>query len=157
TIPLPTTVASGTKLTGTATISGDTSEFGGNVTAALMPDLGITKTDGLTFYRPGQTLTYTIVVTNTGSSGVVGANVSDVLPPAISSASWTCAATGGASCAPSGTGTINATVTVPVNGTLTYTVTATVAAGATGNLVNTAVVTPPAGVIDPIAGNTTAT
>ncbi len=57
-------------------------------------------------------------------------------------------ATGGASgCdpAPSNAANFTDTVDLPVGGTITYTVTALIGAGATGNLVNTVTVTPPAG------------
>ena len=57
---------------------------------------------------------------------------------------------GGAVCgAPSGTGNINATVTVPVGGTLTFTATGTIDPAFTGTLINTAQVVPAAGTSDP--------
>jgi uncharacterized repeat protein (TIGR01451 family) len=121
-------------------------------------DLGITKTDGVTSVAPGNTTTYTIVVSNSGPSSVTGAAVTDVLPAAISSATFTAVGSGGASgFTASGSGNINDTVNLPVGSTITYTLHATVAANATGNLMNTATVTPPAGVTDPNPGNNSAT
>ena len=119
-------------------------------------DLAITKTDGVTSVVPGGTTTYTIVVTNTGPGDAVGATVSDPLPAAISSATWTCVPSGG-SCTASGSGSINDTVNVPVGAALTYTVVANIASSATGSLVNTATVIPPAGVTDPNLSNNSAT
>lgn len=120
-------------------------------------NLGITKTDGLTTVSPGQRVTYTVVVSNAGPNAANGATVADVLPAALSGATWTCVAAGGATCTSAGSGNLADTVTVPVGGTATYTISATLAATATGTLANTATVTPPAGVLDPVPGNNTAT
>ena len=120
-------------------------------------DLAITKTDGVTTAVPGTTTTYTIVVSNAGTSDAIGASVTDTLPAAITSASWSCVATGGGSCTASGTGNISDTVNVPVGATLTYTVLAGIAPGATGTLTNTATDTAPAGATDTNPGNNSAT
>lgn len=55
-------------------------------------DLRITIDDGVTEAVPGTTVTYTITATNAGPSDVAGATVADNLPAALTSASWTCAA-----------------------------------------------------------------
>ncbi len=115
---------------------------------SVRTDLSITKTDNITYYLKSGTLTYVIVVSNDGPADVIGAIVADTFPSQIASATWVCSATGSAACSASGNGNINDTVDMPVGSTLTYTVTATVTAGATGNLVNTATVTPPTGVIE---------
>jgi uncharacterized repeat protein (TIGR01451 family) len=44
-------------------------------------DLTVTKQDGLTTLTRGQSVTYTITVTNTGPSAATAVNVSDTLPP----------------------------------------------------------------------------
>ncbi len=111
-------------------------------TLAAVADLAITKTDGVATAVPGQAVSYTIVVSNSGPSDALGATVTDALPPAIGTATWTCVASGG-SCSASGTGNISDTVNVPAGASLTYTVVATVASGASGNLANTATVVPP--------------
>jgi Domain of unknown function DUF11 len=97
------------------------------------------------------------VVTNAGPSLATGAQVTDPFPPELTNVLWTCAASMGSSCPASGSGLINATITVSPGGTLTFTVNATVASDATGMLVNTVTVTPPAGVADSNAANNKAT
>ena len=57
-------------------------------------------------YVPGGDLTYTIAVTNSGPSDVVGARVQDVFPPALAAFTWACA-----TCTPgSGAGSIDTTL-----------------------------------------------
>jgi hypothetical protein len=70
-------------------------------------------------------------------------------PAQISDASWSCAGAGGGVCTASGTGNISDLVNLPVGSSVTYTIQVTIAAGASGNLVNTASVSVPAGFTDP--------
>ena len=88
---------------------------------------------------------------------VTGAAVADTFPAALTAVTWTCSGTNGGTCTASGSGNLNDLATLPLNGSVTYTVSATVDLGARGTVVNTATVTPPAGVIDPITSNNTAT
>lgn len=118
-------------------------------------DLSITVTDGVTTATPGGTVNYTITASNAGPTAVTGATVADTFPAALS-CTWTCAATGG-SCPPSGSGNINGPVNLAVGGSVVYTAACAVVASATGTLSNTATVTAPSGVPDPIAGNNSAT
>jgi LPXTG-site transpeptidase (sortase) family protein len=157
--------ATGT-LVNTATITppvGTTDPNPGNNSATdtdtpnLQADLSVTKTDGVTTYTPGGNTTYTIIVSNSGPSAVIGATFIDTFPVEITSASWTCVGGGGGTCTASGTGNINDSLDLPVGGSVTYTVTATINASATGNLTNTATITPPVGTTDPTPGNNTAT
>ena len=121
-------------------------------------DLSITKDDGVTTYNPGASITYTIVVSNTGPDAVTGATVTDSFDSSkLNSISWTCSASPGATCTASGAGNINDTVDLPVGATVTYTVNANINGGATGDLVNTASISVPAGVNDPDTGNNSAT
>ncbi len=123
-------------------------------------DLSITKTDLVPTYTPGGKVTYTIVVGNAGPDGAVAAKVSDPVTARaqVLSASWMCVGAGGATCSPDTVaGDIDDKVDLPVGGTVTYTLTATLRANATGNLVNTATVAPPAGTTDPGPGPDTAT
>ncbi|MFV0564583.1 MAG: hypothetical protein ACK5NB_01985 [Flavobacteriaceae bacterium] len=124
-------------------------------------DLSITKTDGVDTYMPGTTVTYTIVVSNAGPDTVTDASVVDAVPTGIPAAnvSYTAVVSTGSTTNVTGTqtGGINDLVTLPVNGTVTYTVTVNVPTDYTGDLVNTAAVTSPAGSTDPDDTNNTAT
>ncbi len=126
------------------------SSAGSSETTVIGPDLAIVKTDNTTTYIPGGATTYTITVTNSGSGAITGAVVTDTFPAAITAATWSCLASAGSSCAtPTGAGNINTTVNLLPLGTATFTVTASISGAATGNLVNTGVVTPPAGINNP--------
>ncbi len=156
--------ATGT-LVNTATVAvpgGATDPTPGNNSATdtdtLTPqaNLSITKTDGVTTAVPGGSVTYTIVASNAGPSNASGSTVADTFPASLT-ATWTCAGAGGGTCTAAGAGTINDTVNLPVGASVTYTVTAAISAAATGSLVNTATVTAPGGVTDPVPGNNSAT
>ncbi len=120
---------------------------------AAIADLRLSKDDGQSVVAPGSTLTYTITVDNDGPSPVIDALVEDTLPPTLSNVSWTCQPSAGAVCSASDLGNLSDTVDLPPGGRLIYRVVATVAPDAVGLLVNSAQVTPPAGVTDPNPGN----
>ena len=80
------------------------------------------------------------------------------MPVNLANAMWTCAATAGAVCTTvSGFGDVNATVDVPVGGEITITVAADISTAATGQLTNTAVVSPSLGTTDPSLDDNTST
>jgi len=86
----------------------------------------------------GQTLTYTLTVTNAGASPVSGVSVSQAFPAELdlATATWTCNA-GGGTCTASGTGALSDSgVTVAAGGSVTYTLTATVLADSTSSQVD---------------------
>jgi uncharacterized repeat protein (TIGR01451 family) len=116
-------------------------------------DLGVTMTDNATNVSQGQTLTYTVVVTNGGPNAVVGATVTDTFPATLSGAIWTCVASAGSTCAASGSGNLNTPVSLLVGGTATYTILTTVAAPAPGTVSNTVSVAVPVGASDPDPSN----
>src|SRR5262249_37412995 len=120
-------------------------------------DLSITKTDGKSSVTPGQSDTYTIVVSNSGPSTVTGATVADLFPGIFTSDSYTSTHSSCASGNTSGTGDINDTVTMASGSTITYTVTVTVSPTASGSLVNPPPVTAPPVSTDGNPGNNTAT
>ncbi len=128
-----------------------------DVSVAPHADLWITKDDGVAVAIPGQPLTYLITVGNDGPDDAAGALVTDMFPAELNNVSWTCAASGGASCPGSGTGDINELVDLPVGSTVTFTVSTTVDSGASGTLTNTATVDVPAGMIDTDDSNNSAT
>lgn len=127
---------------------------------ALVSDLSITNNDFAVAYTPGSSTIYTIVVGNAGPDDVVGAAVSDLATssPQVEGVVWTCVGAGGGSCTagPVSTNLVD-TIDLPAGGTATYTLVVTLSTTATGNLVNTATVTPPAGTTDPGPGADTAT
>ncbi len=126
-------------------------------TPAPVADLAISKTDGSATYTPGNAISYAITATNSGPGDVVGATVADALPGAISGASWSATYAGGASGPASGSGNLNAAVNIPVGGAASFVLGGTVSPGATGNLANTATITPPPGTSDPVGTNNSAT
>ena len=114
--------------------------------AAPVTDLHITKTNGVDGVVAGRPTTYTITVTNPlGPSDAIGATVTDTFPATLTGVTWTCTGTGGGACPASGSGNINTPVTVPVGASVVFTATGTVNPAATGDLVNSAQVLPPAG------------
>jgi uncharacterized repeat protein (TIGR01451 family) len=99
-------------------------------------------------------VTYTLVVTNTGPSPVMGARVVDEVPTALTNPTWTCVAGHGANCIDlHRTGKITTFVALEVGSTATFTLTGTIAPDAAGTLSNIALVLAPEGVTDPFLGN----
>lgn len=106
-------------------------------------DLAITKAGPATIIA-GQTMTYTVTVTNLGPSTSTAATITDNVPAAITNVQWTCAASGTSSCGTtSGTGNavvLNPTAIVPGDA-LTITITGTAPSGQ--SVTNTATVSDP--------------
>ena len=96
---------------------------------------------------PGQSLTYTIVASNTGTASASGVKIVDSLPAGFTGDTWMATETGGASGFTStGAGNIDdLSVTMPAGSTVTYTVTGTVNSSATGAMSNVATLTPTLG------------
>lgn len=122
-------------------------------------DVSIVKTAGGSTYVPGQSVTYTIVVSNTGPSTAPGVRVQDTFASIVTNASWTAVITSGTAVLanPSGTGSIDELVDLDPGAIVTYTVTALTSSIAVANLVNTATVTVPEGITDPDPENETST
>ncbi len=138
----------------TATLSSDSSTDTDTFTPQA--ELWVTKTDGVTSYIPGQSqLTYTVTIGNDGPSDANNAVLDDAFPAQLDSWTWTCVEHDGASgCDHTGysdsTADFQDYVNLPAGSSITYTVTSpTIASDKTGSLVNTATITPPAGVTDP--------
>lgn len=124
------------------------------VTVVDQADLSITKVASRSSYVAGSSLTYTITVSNGGPADVSGATVTDTVPAALSSFTWTCAP----GCSPSsGTGSVSTAVTIASGASATVTLQGNVPGGTSGTLTNTASVAALAGVVDPNAANNTAT
>jgi uncharacterized repeat protein (TIGR01451 family) len=115
-------------------------------------DLSITKTDGQTTTTAGSSISYTIVVTNNGSTTVSSLTLTDTLPASIQNPVFT-PSTG---IYDNGTGSWTG-LNLASGQSITLTVTGTVSSTATGSIANTATVAPPAGITDPTPANNTAT
>jgi uncharacterized repeat protein (TIGR01451 family) len=127
-------------------------------TLARVADLEITKTNAQEDVTAGAPLSFLITVRNLGPSDVTGASVADAVPAGLRNVQWTCTGADGGVCGvPSGSGSIAATVNLPANGVVVFAVTGDLDPAATGDLTNTATVTPPSGVTDPNMDNNTTT
>ncbi len=124
-----------------------------DTTRILTADLEVEKTAPAAA-TPGESVVYTVVVTNHGPDGDPGARVLDT-PPGSSSCTWTAAAQGGASGALSGSAPLNQVIDLPAGASMTYSLTCPIAPTAGAALVNTASVDPL--VYDPEPGNDTDT
>lgn len=128
---------------------------------AFSSDLAISITDNSFTYNQGTSVVYTVVVSNNGPFGVLGATVSVPLPTGINAAdvTYTAVVANGASTVVSGTqtGAISDTVNVPVGGTITYTFTINVPFTYTGNLTVGASVVAPSNISDTDLSNNSAT
>ncbi|HXV65382.1 MAG TPA: DUF11 domain-containing protein [Vicinamibacteria bacterium] len=124
---------------------------GGILTLAAVAaaDLSLTKNNGVDFVEPNDTVTYTLAATNAGPSPVMGATVTDMFPADLTGCSWSCSASGGASCtAGPVNGNLMDTIDLPVGGMATYTATCTFTGGENDEITNTATISPPAGVTE---------
>ena len=112
--------------------------------AQIAPRLQVSKTVDVVAVTAGGSANYTITVRNIGTVAASNVVVSDPLPAGISAFSWTCLASGGASCShASGSGAINETIpSFPVGGQLVYSVAATVSGTASGAVLNAVSVQP---------------
>jgi len=121
----------------------------------LLPamDVVVTKTATSPVAVAGGPITFLVTVSNAGPSDAIGVTVTDTLPTDLVSATWSCAASAGATCTANGAGNLFDVVTLPADGSVTYTITATVAANAIGPLVNSASATAGAGATDPDSSN----
>jgi uncharacterized repeat protein (TIGR01451 family) len=137
-------------------IDPDTSNNTATDTSIPYIDLQITKDDGGAAFAPGGTVPYTVTVTNNSTFNLTGITVSDPVPARIATWGW-CVAP----CTPDPAAS-NAdfadTINLAAGGSLTYTV-GTIVSGDTtpGNITNTATVSAPAGLVDAVPGNDTAT
>jgi uncharacterized repeat protein (TIGR01451 family) len=123
-------------------------------------DMSVTKSDGLTYYTVGGSLSYTIRVVNNGPQAVINAPFADNMPVQITDWTWSCVPDFSSICAAGPAlivGNFTDTVTIPVGQGVTYTVDASIDPLASGTLVNTASISVPPAFLDLVPGNNTAT
>lgn len=118
-------------------------------------DVSVTKTDGLTSIRAGETLTYTMVVANAGPSDDPSVSFSDTFPAQLTCSTTSVAAGGASGNTAAGAGDLAETLALPAGSSVTYTASCLVAADASGTLSNTATATP--SITDTAPGNNSAT
>jgi uncharacterized repeat protein (TIGR01451 family) len=124
----------------TAADTTDASKTGTSDPIDVKSVISITNTDNATTAVPGNTTTYTIVVTNNGSSTVNGILVNDPLPAGVTSATWSGDGHTNVS------GSLSDTIASLVAGaSVTYTFTVQIDPSALRNLANGATVTDPTG------------
>lgn len=155
--PIVINPATATPTTPTGTPTGQTP----GTAPVASADLQVTITDGLLFYTPGSTLTYTVVVSNNGPSPVAGAQVLAALPSQVLLWSWACIRqdNGASGCDSTSLGNLifNDTVNLPMGASITYAVTTNTSGIATDSLRMIASIKEPVDVLDPIQGNNSAT
>jgi uncharacterized repeat protein (TIGR01451 family) len=128
-------------------------------------DVSTTKSVTPTVALQGQTVVYTLTMSNAGPAVVRGATVTDTLSAAFSSATWSCSVANAGSATlvttgcgtASGSGSINTTGSFSINGSLIYRVTATLSSTFTGTLTNVAVVAMPGAIVDSNPSNNIST
>lgn len=137
-----------------ASATAGTQQVGGTGSGA---DLTLRKFNDLCTLPGGTRVAYQIEVSNLGPEAVSGARVTDTLPAGLSNASWTCSAGTGASCAASGNGSIDQLVSLASGASLRFVLSADVQLAPELLVSNTASITAPSGVIDPVLGNNSST
>lgn len=141
----------------TTNLGTNTSVVSATLTIAQLANLQVSKVASATSTLPSQTTVFTVTVVNLGPSPVVGAPFTDTL------AGWTIVgavtrtgAGGGTASFTTTTTSINASMTLPVNGSVSFRVVA-LPSTFNGFITNTAVAQPPAGTSDPVPTNNNAT
>ena len=111
-----------------------------NTLVFAQADLAVTKNNGVSSYRAGDLLVYTLILRNNGPDFAPGVRFNDVIPASLLNPRWSCVASGGAICPQAGgVSDINATVvSIPASGALTYTLSANVPRPAPASISNRA-------------------
>jgi len=124
-------------------------------------DLMIAKTHVPAVATPGQSVTYTITITNHGETDAASATAIDTFLgtpgfSAFTAMNWVvdlANTSAAANFTPSGSGPLNATFDLVVGGFITYTISGNLASSALGTIANRVEVFPPPGTTDPDADN----
>jgi uncharacterized repeat protein (TIGR01451 family) len=111
------------------------------------PNLAITLSDGVTTVLPGQTVVYTLAVSNSGDAAVTGATVTDLFPPQLKNVRW-CPPAAGPGCQQPRSGNIQDTLDLAAGAQAVYTATAQVDPSASGLVTDRACLAAPAFGVD---------
>ncbi len=167
TITLQAVGASATSVVNTASINAASTITDANLsnnlaTASVVigptTDLAITKAVSTASLQIGQTTQFTLTVSNLGPSAVTGASILDNLPANLGTVSFVSAsgAAGATLTANSLAGNnFTGTATLPANSTLSIVLRAV--GGTISQVINSASVSPPSGVTDPVPSNNSGT
>ena len=142
----------------TETNSGNNSFTDTDTLTTTSADLFISKDDGVTTVYNGDTVIYTVRVTNSGPGNVTGAILSDPAVSGLTKASVACSATPGQCLTPPSVAQLETGFALPtlINGQFyEITISANVTA-ISGTITNTGTVTAPVGVNDPNITNNSA-
>ena len=123
-------------------------------------DVAVSKSNGANFVRPGDSVTYTIVVDNLSNAIIDGVVVDDILPDTLDnkSASWTCTAEPGSVCGDlSGSGDLQTVVDLGNSGRAIFELTTTVVGSEPEIVTNTVTVSLPSGTPDADPSNNQST
>jgi len=122
-------------------------------------DLSIAKSAAPDTLVPGEAVTYTLRIENAGPSRADGATVLDLIPAAIENPVAVCTGVdAGNSCAATIVGAaLSGNVSLDEDSSVTITVTGMLATDFNGMLTNTATVTAPPTITDPVIGNNSST
>jgi len=124
--------------------------------ASVVADLLIDKSSARSEVFARGVDEWTLLVSNLGPDRADGARVVDVLPPHLEAVSWTCLGLAGAHCGASqGTGDIDLALALPAGGSALLQVVARIPRAPLIDVVNSARVQAPGGIVDPQPGNDT--
>lgn len=122
-------------------------------------DLSLSKT-GTASVQLNGTVSYNLTVINQGPSLVSGAVVTDLVPANLTGVTWSCSASGSSSCGSVSSGSGNSIVltsgSLGIGAAHQLTLTVTGTASTAGTITNTGSVAPPAGIVDPVSNNNSA-
>lgn len=126
--------------------------------AEIDTDLTVSLSQSVASLNQGPGLSYTLRVANLSANVAVnGAVVEDIFPAELFGTFWTCQASPGSRCATLGMGDLRDSVDLAPGGEATYSITGMLATTLGVEVINTASITPPASVSDPVPLNNQAT
>jgi hypothetical protein len=120
-------------------------------------DVAITIDDIVATAVAGNAVTYAVTASNNGPDSLLGAPVTATFASELTGCTWTCAGSGGGSCAATGSGNIADSPALPAGGSATYTATCALPVSTTAiSIASVATIAPPGPVNDPTPANNAA-